>query len=79
LYAEILYLEPEGRGIRNRDPIEPTVGDVNHSIATQTDEVMVNLGAPVVADDAPGVTSLADDAKAGQVLEGAIDRSAGDA
>jgi len=41
--------------------------------------VVVQIGAPVVADGAPGMAGLRDETQSDQALEGAVDRGARDA
>jgi hypothetical protein len=73
LDPEILDLEVEAGGIRDRESIEAGIGDIDDGIATKTDEMVVHVDVAVVPCCAARVAGLGDEPQPGKALEGAID------
>jgi hypothetical protein len=79
LHAVVVDLETEGRGVGDRQLIQTVVFEIVEIVAAKTNQVVVELEAGIEAGDSTGMTGLCDDTDAGEVLEGAVDRSARDA
>jgi len=78
LHAVVIHLEAEGRGVGDCQLIQFVVLEVEELVTAKAHQVVVKLEARVEACDATGVTGLCNDAHAGEVLEGAVDRGASD-
>jgi hypothetical protein len=79
LDAVVVDLETEGRGVGYRQSVQAIIFEIDELVTAEAHQVMVELEARIVAGDPTGVAGLGDHTHVGEVLEGSVDRGAGDA
>lgn len=76
LDAVVVDLESEGRGVGYRQFVQVAIFEIDELVAAETDQVVVELEAGIVAGNPTGVAGLGDHSHAGEMLEGAVDSCA---